>query len=311
MADFMPVSTVAEEELDEYTSMSITRIIFLAKYRVPHACFSMQFDHYLQGVGRTIIATPMLPEELKPVWDRYNINHESFEYLNDEIIYKNYPEVNNWVLENDYRGWWLRQQAIKLAYLDLINDPVMMINDPDTFLIEPYCAWDGTTLNYLALENTTHGSYEGVLPAIVGISRQTNHCFITELVACCGTDIQNLKKELELQHKKNWLDAIIDAVPGMPTIPPWGNGEIIKWFSEYELIGNWTMTQRPVNFQFQRRYEYDCLDNIGKFTQEHNAICDAVPDLSHSMTINWNTLDIPNFNHYLNIVNARLQNIQS
>lgn len=292
--------------------MLITRVLFLAKYRVPHACFSMQFDSYIKGINRTIIATPLSRDELAPVWDRYNIDHSQFEYINDKIIYQHYPEVNNWVFDGDYRGWWLRQQAIKLAYLDYINDDVMLMNDPDTFMIEPYQCWDGQRLNYLVLENTTHGSYDRMLPAILNITRQTTHCFITELVPVLGKDLQALKLKLqEMYPEQLWLDAIINHTPGLPTIPPWGNGNLIKWFSEYELLGNWAMTQRPINFQFQRRYEYDCLDNIGKFAQEHNAVCDAVPDLSRSMMINWDTLDIPNFKYYLDTINERIQNIQS
>lgn len=253
----------------------------------------------------------MSPDELRPVWDRYGIDHSSFEYINDAVIYQHYPEVNNWVFANDYRGWWLRQQAIKLAYLDWINAPVMLINDPDTFLIKPYRPWDGKTLNCLVLPNTTHGSYQRVLPAVLGMERQTPHCFITEFVACLGQDIQSLKRELEQRHKLPWLDAIIQAVPGMPTVPPWGNGELIKWFSEYELIGNWTMTQRSVTFQPQHRYEYSDLAQIDQFNSSHTAVCDAVPDLSQSMTMDWDTLDIKNFHHYLDLVHARIQDIQS
>jgi hypothetical protein len=85
----------------------------------------------------------------------------------------------------------------------------------------------------------------------------------------------------------------------MPTVPPWGNGNIIKWFSEYELLGNWATHRGNLTLQEQRRYEYDSLHKISNFTKEHNAVCDAVPDLSLSMQIDWNTLEINNFNQYL------------
>jgi hypothetical protein len=39
-------------------------------------------------------------------------------------------------------------------------------------------------------------------------------------------------------------------------------------------------------------------------------VCDAVPDLSQSMQIDWDTLDIANFDHYKNIVLERLCEIQ-
>lgn len=288
--------------------MAVSRLIFLAKYRVPHACFSMQFDSYVKGIDRTIIATPLSRDELAPVWDRYNIDHSQFEYISDDVIYQHYPEVNHWVIEGDYRGWWLRQQAIKLAYLDYINDTVMLMNDPDTFMIEPYQCWDGQQLNYLVLENTTHGSYDQMLPGILNMPRQTTHCFITEFVPVLGKDMQALKTTLQHMYPDQlWLDAIINNTPGLPTVPPWGNGNLIKWFSEYEFLGNWAMTQHPVSFQFQRRFEYDSLEQLSNLTSEYNAVCDAVPDLSMSMQLDWSTLDIPNFDVYLKLVKARIQ----
>ena len=105
--------------------MTVSRVMFLAKYRVPHAAFAMQFDHNLKNVDRTIIATPMTSDELEPVWAKYNIDSSRFSYVNDSVIYRKYPEVNNWVFPDDYRGWWLRQQAIKLAYIDMLNDDII------------------------------------------------------------------------------------------------------------------------------------------------------------------------------------------
>lgn len=283
--------------------MTVSRILFLARYRVPHAAFSLQFDHYIKGIDRTVIATPMTQNELEPVWQRYGIDSSQFEYVNDSEIYSAYPEVNNWVFPDDYRGWWLRQQAIKLAYLDLLDYDVALMQDPDTFMIKPYAPVDNNQLNMLALINTTQGSYHGVFEAITGIPHPSPHCFVTEFCAVRKTDFASLKHHI--QHRwpdKKWLDAIIDAVPGMPTVPPWGTGNIIKWFSEYELLGNWAVTQGNVMLQPQRRYEYSTLANIAGFNSGHNAVCDAVPDLSLSMQIDWTTLDIKNFDHYKNLV---------
>jgi hypothetical protein len=284
-----------------------TRILFLARYRVPHAAFSLQFDHYLDGIDRTVIATPMTRDELEPVWARYNIDSSQFEYVNDSIIYQQYPEVNNWVFDDDYRGWWLRQQAIKLAYLDLLDYDVALMQDPDTFMIETYAPTINNCLNLLSLMNTVQGSYSGVFEAITGIPHPSPHCFVTELCAVRKKDFTALIRHIQNRWpNKKWLDAIIDAVPGLPTIPPWGNGNIIKWFSEYELLGNWAVLQNNVVYQSQQRYEYDSLEKITGFNQSHNAVCDAVPDLRLSMQIDWNTLDIPNFDTILNQVKQRI-----
>jgi len=292
--------------------MTVSRVLFLAKYRVPHAAFSLQFDHNLQGIDNTIVATPLSRDELEPIWEKYKIDSSKFIYVNDNEIYQRYPEVNNWVFPGDYRGWWLRQQAIKLAYLNMLGSDVMLMHDPDTFMINPYRCYDPDTnkLTFTAIKDTSHSEgYYKTLENALGIPRQTGHCFITELVPCFKEDITALREELERRHDCHWLDAIINNVPDTPTVPPWGNGETIKWFSEYEFIGNWTISRRDIDFVFQRRFEYDSLDKLSNLTREYNAVCDAVPDLSLSMKIDWDTLTIPNFENYLQIVHERSHSI--
>lgn len=286
--------------------MTVARVVFLARYRVPHACMSMQFDHMLTGIDRTVIASPVPKEELWPVFARYGIDTTHFDYLPDAEVLPHYPEIENWVIPGDYRGFWLRQQAVKLSVLDYLDDEVVLLTDPDTFMTEPYCCYNDGRLNYLILANTTHGSYNGMMDAIVGIPRQTPHCFITEFVPVHRDDWNSLKTTLEQRHSQHFLDAIIDSCPGMPTVPPWGDGNIIKWFSEYELLGNWATSQHEVDYQEQRRFEYDSLDKLGNFTQDFNCFADAVPDLSQSLQLDWTTGEIKDFDRYLDCIKSRL-----
>lgn len=291
--------------------MSVARVLFLAKYRVPHACFALQFDHYLEGIDTTVVASPVPQHELWPVFAKYGIDTTGWTYINDSVIYERYPEVNNWVFPDDYRGWWLRQQAIKLAYLDYLEHDVVLMHDADTFMIEPYRCYSNGQLNLLSLLNTTQGSYNGVFEAVTGHAHPSPHCFVTELCAVRKQDFALLKSHLQQRWPdKKWLDAIIDAVPGMPTVPPWGSGNIIKWFSEYELLGNWAVLQGNIAYQEQRRYEYNHLDNIADFTEQHTSVCDAIPDLSLSMQMDWDTLTIPNFDQYLAAVIKNHDQIQ-
>ena len=286
--------------------MKCVRVLFLARYRIPHACLSLQFDQYLEGIEHTVIATPMAPDELRPIFDKYNIDHSRFEYLPDRVVYAKYPQINSWVFPDDYRGWWLRQQAIKLSVLDYLDHDVMLMQDPDTFLIEPYCPWDGERLNYMVLENTTHGSYAGMIESIFGFPRQTEHCFITEFVPVLKSNHTAMREFLEDKHNCNWLDAMIENTTKMPTIPPWGNGEIIRWFSEYEAIGNWAMHCAPVDFTFQRRYEYDSLDKLSNLTRQYNAVADAVPDLSRSLKWDADKFEVNNFDHWYNLIKQQI-----
>ena len=287
--------------------MTVARVVFLARYRIPHACLAMQFDHFLEGVDRTVISSPVPREELWSIFARYNIDTTRFEYLPDSVILNEYPEIDHWIFEDDYRGRWLWQQALKLAVRDYLDDEVVLMHDPDTFMVEPYRCYRDGQLNYLILPNTTHDSYRGVLESVLGIERQTPHCFVTELVPVHRDDWQAVKTLLEHKHNKHFLDAIIDAVPGMPTVPPWGTGNIIKWFSEYEFVGNWAMYCRDIHTQEQRRFEYDNLDKLGNFTREFNCFADAVPDLSLSLQFDESTGTVVNFEQYLLVIKQCLQ----
>ena len=286
--------------------MTVARVVFLARYRIPHACMSMQFDHFLEGIDRTVISSPVPKDELWSIFSQYNIDTTKFEYLPDSVILNEYPEINHWLFEDDYRGKWLWQQALKLAVRDYLDDEVVLIHDPDTFMVEPYCCYKDGRLNYLIIPNTTHGSYDGVLESVLGIERQTPHCFVTELVPIHRDDWQALKTFLETKHNKWFLDAIIDNVKGMPTIPPWGNGELIKWFSEYEFIGNWAMYRHEIDTQEQRRFEYNSLEKIKDFTREYNCFADAIPDLQQSLCWDPELKIIRGFTRYLSMVHDSL-----
>lgn len=288
--------------------MAVARLLFLANYRVPHALFSLQWDHYLQGIDHTIVASPVEKDQLWPLFDQYGIDVTGWHYVNDAEVYRSHPEVNNWMLPNDYRTTWLRQQAIKMAFLDLIREDVMLMHDPDTFAIEPYrCVNADGTLNFFALKDVTQGSYEGMFKAITGLPRQTSHCFVTELVPVKCQHFQNMIDHICDRYTGNWLDAIITNCPSMPTVPPWGQGEHIKWFSEYEFLGNWSLTQEPATWQWQKRFEYAYLDQLRYLdTHQFNAVCDAVPDLQQSMVLDWQTGQIPQFDQYREWVNAGL-----
>jgi hypothetical protein len=289
--------------------MTSAKIVYLARYRVPHAIMSLQFSHCLKGIDRTCIASPVPKDELWPIFEKYKIDTTNFDYAPDSEIYRLYPEVNNWVIPGDYRGWWLRQQAIKLAFLDYLDYDLMVMHDPDCILINDYWPIKDDKLNYMVLENQRHswGYYETIKNAF-GFERLTPHCFISEFVPVLKQDVTAMKVHLEHKHGCKWLDALIDSCPGQPTVPPWGNGEMILWLSEYELIGNWTMSQRAVTMEPQRRYHYADMLDIGGFDPDyHTAICDAVPDLSQSVKFDWDRKEVVDFDRYMDLINQTLQ----
>jgi hypothetical protein len=290
--------------------MTSARIVYLARYRMPHAIMSLQpeFSQNLIGIDRTCIASPVPRDELWPVFEKYGIDTSNFDYAPDSEIYRLYPEVNNWVLPDDYRGWWLRQQAIKLSFLDYLDYDLMIMNDPDCILINRYEPYKNQKLNYMVLENERHswGYYETIKNAL-DLERQTPHCFISEYVPVLKQDITDMKSFLEQKHQCHWLDAIITNCPGQPTVPPWGKGEMICWLSEYEIVGNWTMSRREISMEPQHRYMYDDLSRIGDFDPDyHTAVCDAIPDLTRSVRFDWDTKELIDFSRWMDLIRARL-----
>jgi len=288
--------------------MTSAKILYLARYRVPHAIMSLQFAHNLIGVDRTCIASPVPKDELWPLFEKYNIDTSKFDYAPDSEIYRLYPEINNWVFDGDYRTYWLRQQAIKFAFIDYLDYDLMIMHDPDCILINQYEPMKDGKLNFMVLENQRHswGYYENIKNAL-GFERKTEHCFISEYVPVLKQDFNDLVKFLEETHKKKWLDAMIDSCPGQPTVLPWGNGELIRWFSEYEFIGNWTMSRREITMEPQRRYEYNDMEKIGDFDPAvHTAVCDAVPDLSRSVSMDWDKGEVINYQYYMDKIYEKL-----
>jgi hypothetical protein len=289
----------------------ITRLIFCAPYRIPVATVSLKFDYNIQGVSRNIIVSPVDTEELYKYLRRYGIDTNRFEHLPDQELIDRYPAIDHWVFKNDYRNNWLKQQALKLAALDYVDYDVALIHDPDTWMIQPYQPVDSQgRLCMLALENVTEGSYDPVLPAVLGMERQTQHCFVTEFMPVYKQDWQALKQQLEQQHARHFLDAIIDNVPETETID---GTQQIKWFSEYEFLGNWTASRRPVDFLFQKRFGIETIEDLNRLnTGEYNSICDHSSGMTPILGFDdWHTGNIPNYNRCIELLQQHFANLKS
>ena len=72
------------------------------------------------------------------------------------------------------------------------------------------------------------------------------------------------------------------------------------------------MMQEQVNFSFQRRFEYNQLNKLSQLDPaKFNAVCDAVPDLSMSLQMDWEKQQVIDFDHYVNIVKSILSGLPS
>lgn len=208
-------------------------------HRVGSACLSLQFDRYLDSFDTTYVVSPLQANRLDSIFNRYGIDTANFVYLTDKDVEAQVPQVRNWNLPEDYRGSWLYQQALKMAVLDSLDHDMTLIQDADTFCVAPYsCEIDGR-INLWHLPNISHawGYYES-LRQVVGIPRQTEHCFVCDMQPVKRDDWRALRDLVGQRHSRHWLDAMIDFTP-------WDYVANCKWFSEYEMLGNWTVHRNP------------------------------------------------------------------
>ena len=266
--------------------MKIARALFLASYRIPHACLSLQFDHYLENIDTTYIFTNCDPSWLDIILSKY-VKTDNFHYVHDSEMDALYPSIRpNWFFADDYRGSWLYQQALKLASVDYIDADCVLIQDPDTFSIVPYNCFDSDKLKYFVIPNETHSyGYYKVLDSL-GIARQTPHCFVTEFTPMLKEDWSSMKHTLNNRNNCDAFTAIINAVPVE---------DGLRWFSEYEFIGNWAMANREINLLEQKRFQYKTLDELDNLTRDYNCVCDAIPNLKDSMQFDRLTQTVKDF----------------
>lgn len=275
--------------------MKIARALFIAGYRIPHACLTLQFDQYIERIDQTYIFTNVDTEYLNSVFQKYNINTTNFIYVHDREMDARWPAMRNWIYEDDYRGTWLYQQALKLASVEYCDADVILIQDPDTFCIKPYrCLSDNNVPTLFILPNETHSpGYYRVLDSL-GIQRQTSHSFVSEFMPVFKEDWLMAREQLQILNNCDPFDAILNAIPFEPLIDdPTHRG--VKWFSEYEFIGNWIMTQREVTMSEQKRFQYKTLEELDKLSLDYNCVCDAVPNLNNSIQFDWATKTVIDF----------------
>ncbi len=247
-------------------------------HRIGNACLTLQFDHNLQPFDRTYIISPLDGPRLDAVFRKYGIDTSNFVYLTDQEVVDQYPQIKNWNLSGDYRGPWLFQQAVKLSMIDHLDFDLLLLHDADTFCTQPYEYERNGKLQLFHLPNISHapGYYEG-FRAFTGIERVTPHCFVCDIMPVYKSDWNNLKNLVEQRHSRHFLDAMIEYTP-------WDYIANVKWFSEYETLGNWALASRPDQFELieQKRFEFKKLEQVTHhdFPRDFNVISDKNPQMN-------------------------------
>lgn len=277
------------------------RAVFVGGYRMGHAIMSFQFDHFLEGIDKTYIISNISEHHYRVTLEKYVDDPSRFVYVNDQELIDAYPEILHWDQPGDYRGTWLRQQALKIACLDYFNEESFLIQDPDTFAIRPYKCFDGKTPNFFVLPNTTHSpGYYSVIEDSLGIKRQTTDCFITEFLPFLKEDWVAMRQQIEQKHNKHFLDAIIDSCQREAETN-------LIWFSEYELLGNYALTRRKIDTTVQHRCEIRNIGDLSKLNSvDYNCYVDACPNLDDSILFEFVSNTVINFDKIYNDIASRI-----
>lgn len=277
------------------------RAVFVGGYRLGHAIMAFQFDHFLEDIDCTYIVTNIAEKHYRVALKKYGLDPNRFVYVNDQELIDSYPQILNWDQPNDYRGTWLRQQALKIASLDYFRFDKILIQDPDTFAIQPYRCFDGFVPNFFILPNVTHSNgYYWAIEKGLGIKRQTKDCFISEFMPFLKQDLHTMRDLLESRHGVHFLDAIINNCQQE-------SGTNLIWFSEYEYLANYTMSKRSINTTVQKRFEIKQLSDIEKIDSKYyNCYVDACPNLENSIVYDMVTDTVVDFDTIYNAIASRL-----
>jgi hypothetical protein len=241
----------------------VTRILFSGTYRLPVACVSLQFDHNLVGIDRTIMVTPSDPRRVRMILEYNGIDCKEWTILHDNDIEKAYPDVRRWMLPDDPRNTWLFQQALKLAAMDMLGTDITVIQDTDTWMTKPYqCHHDGRP-NILYIPDYHDGSYQGLTERLLGIPWDHHRSFVTEVHAVAREDWLSLRHRVEQLHGRPWLQAMIEETPV-------NEQDGLRWFSEYHVLGNWSMYRKNADFTAQHRYEIHSINDLMSVPEKHH-----------------------------------------
>jgi len=271
--------------------LKVARALFVGVYRIPHACLTLKFDQYLERVDQTYIFTNYNTTYLDRIFSKY-ADTSKFIYVHDDEMDARWPTMRKWFLDNDPRGSWLYQQALKMASIEYCDADVTLIQDPDTFCIKPYsCLTDDGKPILFILPNERHSQGYYLALNSLGIKRQTPHCFVSEFMPVYKEDWLSAKHTVEQISGRDVFDSILDAVPYEGTV---------KWFSEYEFLGNWMMTRREVEMTEQKRFQYKTLAELDNLSLDYNCACDAIPKLTDSLQFDWTTETVQDFDVIFN-----------
>ena len=110
-----------------------------------------------------------------------------------------------------------------------------------------------------------------------------------------------MRELLETRHSKHFLDAIIDNCPREQ------DERQLIWFSEYELLANYVMSQREIKMTEQKRFPVrNILELEGLNSTDWNCYVDACPNLDNSIRFDFQSNTVTDFYEILDNIKSRI-----
>lgn len=280
----------------------MTRLMFVGYHRIIESVLTLQFDRFLLPVPeRTIIYLGPIPEDdqfygidLLELYQSFGIKTDQFRVVQD-------PPVND-NLNFRKHGNWIGQQLLKLMAIDACLDDEILLQDCDTFAIQPYQYFKQHEPITFVLQAETHSpEYYEYITKFLDIPRQNHDSFVTEFLPIKKINWLSLRARIEELHQKPWLQAMLDIF-GQDHKP----GQSL-WFAEFEMLGNWFLYKNPdMKMIHQKRLNFDSSSLnayrlTGKMQRQmpfshYNCFCIKLYDKPNQLTL----AEIPQIADYIN-----------
>jgi hypothetical protein len=240
------------------------KLICVGPHRVGEMILQLQNNKiFIDHHDKIFIVTSIDVDKIKKLLIQFDIDMTNIVIISDDDIIAKYPQFSDFMRRTNHTGWWIKQQIIKLCCLDYYDYNQMIIHDPDALWIRSVDSQISDQPDMYFWHYNEPELYYRSAEAITGIARQTPYSLVCDYMKITKNDWASLKQTIESRFKKDWMTSI-----GQNLFPD-SSGWI--WFSEYELLGNWIISQRKPNLILQRRLEIKNLEDL-KFLDYYDVI---------------------------------------
>jgi len=233
-----------------------TRLFFIGEGRIADAVLTLQFEYNLDPLpNKTVIHHKPAEEEIKRVFDQYNIDYSKFSFVQDQVLLDQFYKNTNCNLEKIIKVTelhsWVVQQLLKLSALDLCEDKQVVISDCDVLHLRTRQYFKNNQPCLLVSDDIKDPIWDFIVQDLTGINSISNRNFVSEFFPILKTQWQELKEQIENQHGCFWMNAVVKSILSYPD----------RSFSEYQLLGNWLL-----------KYDVELIEKCTSALHDHKDI---------------------------------------